>query len=214
MQTWHGRLECRLITDDSLCGTDEFTLTLQSDGTRTLRSMTQQTDRGTQINIVLRVDRDFRPLEGFTTDYMEGEFLGTGLFSVNGNELTALVKTPERQSLETLEVPERFSLLMHPVSADGWHFGSYDMQRGGPQTATRCSVGGARESVRCALSEFTLEYLGDETIEVPAGKFDTQRFRMGENTEVWLAGEHRIMVQHVYRTFGTRYRLVALDGMP
>ncbi|MDX2145785.1 MAG: hypothetical protein SFV19_20700 [Rhodospirillaceae bacterium] len=207
-----GKLECRTVADDKLCGSDSFMLSLQTDGTRTLRANTEQPDRGMQINIVLRVAEDLRPLEGYTLTYSEGKFLGAGLFAINGDTLTASVKTPTRQSLETIAVPANFSLLLHPVSADGWHFGYYDMAKGGVQESSRCVVGGARESVRCAMSTTPLEFVANERITVPAGTFDTRRFKFGANTEVWLAGRDNVMVRHDYRTFGTRYQLVELKG--
>ena len=207
-----GTLECRTLEGAKPCGSDTWTLSVQTDGTRMLRAFTQQPDRGMQISIVLRVAADFRPLEGFTQTYSEGKFLGTGFFAVNGNVLTASVKTPERQSIETIDVPQNFSLLMHPVSADGWHYGYYDMAKGGVQESTRCVVGGARESVRCAMTKTPLEFVANERITVPAGTFETRHFKFGPNTEVWLAGPDNVMIQHEYRAFGTRYQLTELKG--
>jgi hypothetical protein len=138
-------------------------------------------------------------------------FLGAAFFAVAGDTLTALTKAPERMVSETITVPQKFSMLLHPVSADGWHYGHYDMARAGPQTVPRCAVGGAKESVRCALSDSALEFVGRERITVPAGTFDTERYTFGQSTEVWLTGPYKIVVQHEFKRFGTRYQLTKLS---
>ncbi|MDX2224007.1 MAG: hypothetical protein SFV21_14755 [Rhodospirillaceae bacterium] len=208
-RTIAGVLECRTLADNAYCGRDEFTITHHVDGTRALRALAVSDIRGLQIDIVLRVDRAFRPLEAFTQSYSDGKFLGVGFFAVSDDTLSALTKTPQRIVSETIPVPDRFSMLLHPVSADGWHFGHYDKAAGGRQSVPRCAVGGARESVRCALSESELAYVGPERLTVPAGTFETEHYRFGQNTEVWLAGPDYMMVQHEFKRFGTRYRLTA-----
>jgi hypothetical protein len=205
-----GTLLCRVVKTNKACGNETFTLTKQSDATRTLRVHSEMPDRGMQIDIVLRVDQNFRPLEGYTQTYASGKLLGSGFFAVRGLQLNAAVQTPERFVAEVLEVPENFSLLLHPVAADGWHFGYYDKTKGGTQTGVRCTVGAAMESVRCKLTPVQLTFVADETIKVPAGKFRTEHFRFGESTDVWVTGPDRIMVRHEYRTFGTRFELSKL----
>ncbi|MDH3977827.1 MAG: DUF3108 domain-containing protein, partial [Gammaproteobacteria bacterium] len=153
----------------------------------------------------------FRPLQAYTSNYSEGKFFGTGLFAIEDNQLTAMVQTPDAIKTEIIEVPAQFSMLLHPVSADGWHFGHYDKAKGGVQVLSRCTVGAARDSVRCGMRTVELEYLSDETLTVPAGTFKTERYRFGDDTEVWLTGPDNMVVQHVYNTFGTRYQLTALE---
>ena len=206
-----GVLECRVISGNQPCGTDRFMLTVQADGSRMLRSNTQMPSRGMQIDIAIQVDSDFRPLQAYTSNYSEGKFFGTGLFAIEDNQLTAMVQTPDAIKTEIIEVPAQFSMLLHPVSADGWHFGHYDKAKGGVQVLSRCTVGAARDSVRCGMRTVELEYLSDETLTVPAGTFKTERYRFGDDTEVWLTGPDNMVVQHVYNTFGTRYQLTALE---
>jgi hypothetical protein len=209
-----GTLQCRVVADGTPCGTDTFLMTVQSDATRTLRARAELPDRGMQIDIVLRVDRNFRPINAFSQTYSEGAFLGAGFWAVEGGTLTAMVKTPERLAEEKIPVPANFSMLLHPVAADGWHFGYYDKAKGGKQTSNRCAVGAARESIRCALAPATLEFVADETIRVPAGTFKTEHYKFGESTDVWLTGADKLVVQHEYRTFGIRYQLTELRQVP
>jgi hypothetical protein len=70
--TVSGVLECQTIVDQSPCGRDEFTMTTQADGTRAIRAISSSDQRGLQINIYLRVDAAFRPLEAFTQSYSDG----------------------------------------------------------------------------------------------------------------------------------------------
>ncbi len=209
-----GTLECRSIAAGTPCGTDTFLMTVQADGTRTLRARAELPARGMQIDITLRVDRDFRPLNAFSQTYSEGAFLGAGFWAVDGGTMTALIRTPVRIAEEKIPVPPAFSMLLHPVAADGWHFGGYDRAKGGRQEISRCAVGAARESIRCAFGPALLELVAEETISVPAGSFRTSHYRFGDNTDVWLTGEDLLVVQHEYRTFGIRYQLTEMRATP
>lgn len=208
-----GELTCTSLADGGPCGRESFILTRQTDGTRTLRVFSDQSRRGNQISAVVRLDADFRPLEGFTLTYAMGQFLGAGFYAVRGDTLTATVKTPEREVTETMKVPEKFHLLLHPAAADGLHFALYDMKLGGEQRVPRCAAGNARESVRCMIApEVRLQYVGEAQITVPAGTFTTRHFKYTDNTDVWVTGEDYIVVRHDYRGYRTRFELSALSG--
>ena len=77
-----GTLECRVTEGGYPCGTDKFMLTVQADGSRTLRSNTQMPSRGMQIDITLQVDAGYQPMNAYTSNYAEGAFFGSGLFVV------------------------------------------------------------------------------------------------------------------------------------
>ncbi|MDX2221841.1 MAG: hypothetical protein SFV21_03765 [Rhodospirillaceae bacterium] len=212
-KTISGELVCSSLRDAAPCGRETFTLTRQTDGSRTLRVFSDQLQRGNQISIVVRLDPGFRPLEGFTLTYASGQFLGAGFYAVRGDTLTSTVKTPERDVTEAMKVPEKFHLLLHPAAADGLHFALYDMKLGGEQRIPRCAAGNARESVRCMIApEVRLQYVGEETITVPAGTFATRHFKYTDNTDVWVAGEDYVVVRHEYRGYRTRFELSTLVG--
>ena len=57
------------------------------------------------------------------------------------------------------------------------------------------------------LVEMPYEYIGDEVIETPAGRFDTQHFRMMGSTDVWIHGPDRILVRMLMARFDREYLL-------
>ncbi|MDG2320367.1 MAG: hypothetical protein P8L79_08920 [Rhodospirillaceae bacterium] len=205
---------CTGLTDGEPCGEDRWTMTVQSDGTRTLRSFLNDSGGGTQINMVMHSDaKTFRPISAFADVYFAGSFLGAGHFAVDGDVLRVSVNSPTEHFNETIDLPDTFTLLLHPISADGWHYGAgYDMIKGGEQMHSLCTMGAARRSVLCAINPIALEFLGMETLTVPAGTFDTEHYNFGENTEVWVTGPDRVMIQHEYTVIGSRYQLVEFDG--
>lgn len=211
LETFRGVMRCELTEDGGDCGTSEWVMTIQSDGSRSIRVINKRDPGGAQNNIFLRVDEAFRPIEGFASLYNGGEFLGAGLFLVGPDTLTATYSSADGVAEQSLSIPSRFTLLLHPPPADGWQFGHhYDREKGGVQTGAVCGLGGVRGTPMCRVSEQRMEFLGQPELEVGAGQFKTDHYRFGENTEVWTTGPHRIVVQHIYKTFGTRYTLEQL----
>ena len=207
-----GAHVCTGLTNGEPCGQERWTITVHSDGTRILRSFLDQSIKGTQINLVLRVQDDFRPIDAFASVYSRGKFLGSGFYVVEGDILNVSVNAPGGYFTDKVNLPERYSLLLHPIAADGWHYAYYDKTIGGPQMTSLCTLGAAGRSVHCAVFPIRLEFLGHETITVPAGTFETEHYAFGQVTEVWIAGRDKIMIQHEYKVRGSRHQLAAIDG--
>jgi|GEM_PF-3126330 len=208
-----GRLTCQFLADGKNCGTSDWTMTIQTDGSRTLRVLNERDVSGAQNNILLRVDSNFRPLEAFAQTYSSGSMLGSGFFVVDGTSLKVTVTGAEGLQQYTEDVPEKFSLLLHPPPADGWHFGQhYDHEKGGVQMGAICGLGGVPGGVMCKTRDRAMEFLGKATLEVGAGTFETDHYKFGENTEIWTTGPHKIVVRHDFTTFGTSYTLDVLDS--
>ena len=213
-RTLSGKHVCMGLEDGKPCGEDTWTMTLHSDGTRMIRSHLNQSNYGTQIDLVMHADaKTFRPIHAYASVYSGGGWLGAGQYAVEDDTLRVAVTTPLEQFVETVDLPENFTLLLHPISADGWHYGAgYDKAKGGVQMHNLCTLGAAGRSVHCAVYPIALEFLGMEELTVPAGTFNTEHYRFGENTDVWITGPDRVMIQHEYRVRGSRYQLVELDG--
>ncbi len=210
-RTLTGGLACKNMADGSACGIDTFTMTVQSDGTRILRTFFDWSITASQMNTVIRVDKEFSPLDAFAMAYLGGSFSGSGFYVVTDDTLDMFVNSPDERFAEKVARPENFSLLLHPISADGWHFGYYDMDKGGKQAGHTCTLGEIRRSVHCEMQEKTYEHLGSEMLTVPAGTFETEHFLFG-NTHVWVTGPDRIVVQHEHQDDrgGTRFQLTEL----
>ncbi len=207
-RTITGRYACTTLEEGSACGSEDWIMTVQGDGTRTLRAYSYVTPITFQNSTVMRVDQNFRPLDGFSNLYRGGQFFGSGFFVVNGNELAMTVNAPNETLSDTIQVPDNFVLLLYPNSAYGWMLGAYDFEAGGVQNVTMCVLAAAQgRSASCVLVEEPLEYVGDETITVPAGSFDTRHLKIGKNGDTWITGADRVVVQHQHRVRNLRFQL-------
>lgn len=85
---------------------------------------------------IYTVDAAGRPVEALVRRVVDGRWVGSGSYVVNGSIMSVRLWGPEPGSSEIheLEVPDRFSLIMHPVFLDGWQFLSYARASGGEQT--------------------------------------------------------------------------------
>ena len=161
---------------------------------------------------IYRSDASFRFLEAFSTAYDKGKLLGSGFYVADGTNLNVTTQSPAGFKSEQLPLPAKYSVLLHPPSLDGWHFGMYDVSAGGAQPVPTFIFGGAGGGPRVAAFPIVLEFVGRETITVPAGTFDTEHYHFGKDTEVWITGPDRIMVRHEYRKADTRFELARIDG--
>ncbi len=212
VRTVSGVLECRSLDGDAPCGDETWTLTVQPDGTRTMRTFLDAGRDGQQINTIYRSDAAFGFIEAFSNVYDEGRLLGSGYYVADGAELRVATLGTAGFKAEQLPLPPKFSVLLHPPSLDGWHFGRYDVQAGGAQPVPTFVFGAVDGGPRLAAFPISLQFVGRETIKVPAGTFDTEHYHFGKDTDVWFTGPDRIMVRHEYRKAGTRYELARLDG--
>ena len=180
-RTLTGAYACTTLEDGSPCGHENWVMTVQGDGTRTLSAYSYVTPIQFQNSTVMRVDANFRPLDGFANLYRSGAFFGSGFFVVDGNELTTTVNAPDKTFSDTMDVPDNVVLLLYPNSAYGWMLGDYDMEAGGVQNVSMCVLAAAQgRSASCVLVDEPLEYVGEESVTVPAGTFDTQHFKIGQ----------------------------------
>lgn len=209
-----GKHICTKLSDGSDCGTETWVITVQSDGTKTLRTYMDWSATETQINVFLKTDMDYRPIEAFANVYSRGRLFGSALYVVQDNTLTATVNAPDDYFVETMPLPDNFSLLLHPISADGWHFGYYEKQGDDTQTGSVFTLGAAGRSVLVKKIEMPLTFIGTENITVPAGKFVTEHYRFGEpdtSAEVWVTGTDRVVVKHEYPANDSRWLLTEME---
>jgi len=122
-------------------------------------------------------------------------------------------------SVQTLTVPKDFfSIATHAVMLDGWMYFNYDREKGGQQprifynTSTR--LDGA-DGPLGRVENCRVELIGEEEVEVPAGRFKAAHFQMdSDNLEVpaanlWVAGEDRILLRCDWRGLDLEYVLTS-----
>ena len=203
-----------MINDGSDCGDANWVLSLQADGSRILRAYHYVTTGGMQNSTVSRVDENFRPEEGFINLYRFGEFYGSTFFIVNESTLSMVVNTPDEHYTEDLDVPDEFHLLLYPITAYGWFMANYDHKKGGPQPVNLCAVAVVGRGPSCLMAVRDIEYLGTETITVPAGTFETKHYKVGSSGDTWITGPDFMVVQHQHSKRNLRFKLVEYDVEP
>lgn len=211
---WVGEYRNETIANGEMRGSERFELVVHPDGSRTLSIDADLAARNAWFTVVLRNSADFRPIEAYVSYWNGGRFKGSGHFVVESNMLHAESRGPASgtQSRDT-EVPERFSIGSHPVSADGWHTANIDPRRQGLQTVSLYSLEASADLAKPVLGslvDLSIEYVGEETIEVPAGRFTTQRFRLAGMNDLWVYGPDRIVIRSDLPARGFRYVLTTL----
>jgi hypothetical protein len=208
-----GTIVYRTIETQRVRAHESWRLTAHPDGSRTIRSFVDNFDAESQLNMIHRVAKDFRPLESLVTYWSKGNYRGSGMFSVDGPTLTATLSGPHGPLTETLDVPEKFSMVPHPLATDSWHTWYFDKAKGGAQTTTLYNVQIAAPSDTPALGRLengTMTFEGVEEVTVPAGTFTTDHYTMNDSIHVWVSGPDNMMVRYAMPTRDLEYVLTSL----
>lgn len=215
---WSGEYLNETIESGERRGSEKFDLLVHPDGSRTLSISSDMTTRNAWFTVVLRNDANFRPLEATAFYWNGGRYKGSGHFVISNDILKAESNGPVsgRQTSDTL-LPARFSIGLHPVSGDGWHTAQHDPHGEPKQTISLYSVEASADlnkPVLGTLLPLQIEYIGEENIEVPAGRFSTRRYRLAGMNDLWVHGDERIVVRSDLPARGLRYVLTRLDSSP
>lgn len=208
-----GSYDYRRLSDGGMRGRETFRMSLHSDGTRVMRATTDIFSRGVQVSVIQRVAPSFRPLDAQVSMYLPGGFKGTGTFLVDANRLTAVVRGAKGVVTAEYEVPDAVSIGSHPLVLDGWHTWYARPEIGVVQAGTIFLVDGDPDVAKPMLGKIkatTIEYKGDANVDVPAGSFRAQHYRIDDQADVWIATEDRILVRSVWPRFGSEYVLQTL----
>ena len=166
-------------------GRESFIITAHTDGRRSLRALCEIDDPPTVLrDVVLSVDEDYYPLDCFTRLTLDDKFEGSGWMRLTHDSAeTEAFNVNDGRISQRFELEQRVRwLASHPISSDGMGFAIYDRSRGAGRMffpnmmVTSTDHRGASGPLLFQLG-FGIEYVGDETITVPAGTFDAHHFR-------------------------------------
>ena len=180
-------------------GRESFIITVHTDGKRTLRAHCEIDDPPTVLrDVVLSLDADNYPLDCFVRLTIDDRFEGSGWmrFSETHAETESFNINDGRIS-QRLDLEQRTRwLASHPIAGDALAFSIFDLSNGPGKTffpdmmVTSPDHRGATGPLLFKLG-FGIEYLGDETITVPAGTFDAHHLRYVD-TAGQLPEEHPV----------------------
>ena len=89
-----GKILFQTLSDQRQRGTEDWHLMVHPDGSRTLQMVNDIYATNSMHMTVLRVANDFRPVEAYISYWTQNGFKGSGIFTVSGNKLDAIVTGP------------------------------------------------------------------------------------------------------------------------
>ena len=175
-------------------GRESFRMDVHRDGSRVIAAHCEIDDAPPVVRDVnLRVDARNRPRECFVRIAVGGEFRGSGWFSFNGLEAQCEASTilEGRVSQRVPLAAELRAFGNHAIINDAWAMSLYDLSKGPGRQAFFMLLSspdhrGATGPMLYPV-DLTIEYLGEEDIEVSAGRFRARHFRF---LDVGMPEEH------------------------
>jgi hypothetical protein len=199
---------------NEIVGHEDWSMMVDRSGARTFTIAQRWDEKNYVTRTVLRLDADLRPIENYQTRWDEEGWMSSGVYTVVENTVTAVVTGRGGRATQTLEVPEKFSMVPHPLATDGLHFWYVDSPIG-------ATIEGAVYNIRKkddlsggvlgVVHTVELTYIGEESVTTDAGTFATQHFKMGDTSDFWVAVRDGILVRLSYGPKGTRYDLTAYE---
>jgi hypothetical protein len=182
-----GRIDYMDATSRACWGFEEWTIGTDGEGARTLRAHCEMAVGGEEIvrDSVQSVAADFHPIDAFVRIQREGRFTGSGWFRFTDSEAEC-----EAWSVDGGRISERAAIQRpmrgfgtHVLVADGWmaatfpyHLGPGHSHSWGENLIHSTHHLGATGPM-LAKTGSGLEFVGDETVDVPAGTFECHRLR-------------------------------------
>lgn len=221
---WYkGSYDYGYVDNDTVRGHEDFTVTVHPDGTRTVETFVDLRELGHQSNVILRVDERFRPLDSYAQFWRFGEYGGAARFWVEDNKgrddtLHGDIVGPKGHVTQSIPVPDRFSLRLHPVIIEGWQIWPFDRSKPGPQTHPLFNVVTTTMTGVRGVGTFqdnVIDFKGRETVVVPAGTFEADHYTFYDGRyDIWLHGEDQILVRYIVPSNGREYRLTKFEVGP
>ena len=181
-------------------GREFFTVTIEEDGTRTLRCVCEMDLVSLIRDVTYTVDKDFRAIDCFVRVTDNHKFVGSGWFRftdtmAEGEAYTAA----EGRVSQKIETNGRVRLFgTHPIAVDIWKCAHAKATNPGiVQVVDSCmncsSVLNGASGPLLARKHYDMVYQGPAKVTVPAGTFDCQHFD-------WRTGTGRTL--NLYTTPG------------
>lgn len=211
-----------------------FTTTWHEDGQRTLRAVCELepglvADRSVLRDVTYTVDAARHPLDCFVRLHRNGSFLGSAWFRFGPDfaECEAFGTQIGRvsQRFEGCRVP---SFGAHALTCDITHLERFDHSRPERVQPARGVMLSSLEHDGCsgpllAPIDFGIEYVGRETLAVPAGTFEADHYRFllagslpqeHPTEELWCTpGDFIFLKVHVGGALDTTYELHRLESV-
>lgn len=187
----------------------------------TVRAFCEMDDLGLTRDVTLSLDTEGRPRDAFVRVIRHGSTLGSALFIVDEEAVLCEAVTAElgRVSQRRPIAAPLAYLGLHPLVCDGLIALSRGTGRPGEFIAVDIvtnSVSPSGEQGLIAIpSVIDAAYLGEETIDVPAGRFWALRYALRWQpdwpaAELWVHGPSALFLRLTWDMIEARYELLSL----
>ena len=207
-------------------GREFFKVTVQPDGTRTLRAHCEMDNDELLRDVVLTLDGNWRPLDAFVRLTIANQFQGSSWFLFSDKQLIceAFTKDAGRisQRLATPVWPPSFG--GHPICCDTWHSKAASLRREDKAAfqaldwiamSSLLPNGGSGPLVSHAHVD--VEFCGIENVTTAAGTFETTHVKnfarhRGRDcpVEIWAWNDDFVPIRARWDLLGQTYELVEL----
>ena len=205
-------------------GREWFDVTIQKDGTRTLRSKCEMDDSQVLRDVTLTVDKNWMPKDSFVRLTVKGEFFGSAWFLFENDMVSCEAKTKNEGRVSQkvkISKPIR-SFGPHPVVCDIWHLGTWDWKSEeyiqSWQSIMSSPLPNGASGPMIGISDFMAKYEGEELIETPCGNFKSKHFvfplerKNKPDEHVWYTGKDLLLTKIRWDLLKTTYILSEVSG--
>lgn len=203
-------------------GREFFTVSVEDDGTRTLRCVCEMDNVSLIRDVTYTVDKNFMPTDCYVRVSNEHKLVGSGWFRFTDNAAEGEAFTvAEGRVSQRLATPGRIKLFgTHPICIDIWKCVHAQATKPGEvQVVDNCmnssAVTNGASGPLLGRKSYDMVYCGPEKITVPAGTFDCQHFDWrtgtGRTLQLYTATADYLPVKTVVPEGKRYYELVELE---
>lgn len=184
---------------------EQFLLTVNPDGTRTLRTLTRSPVGDLLRDVNQMVAADWRPIEAMGRLYFKNQAHGTVLRRVVGDKLHSYVWTQSSEiDHAVFDAPPNMLVGFHPIFHDAWKMCFVKTDQHAYQdilTHTVSNTWNGKSLGHGLKVAGKVKFEGREEVTVPAGTFLSERFTwqtsFGKELHVWRHGPDHLFVKIV-----------------
>jgi hypothetical protein len=176
-------------------------------------------DIGLSRDVTMLLDAAHRPVDAFVRVMRGGEVLGSTLFLADRERLRCVGRIGGADVLDDTPLSVGLDYLgLHPLVGDGL----IALARGVTAPAvfidvpcmTNSQASAGDEGLRPVPMTIAVAYMGSETIDVAAGRYEARAYALlwkpdWAPAQLWVHGEDALFLKLEWPEFGARYELVS-----
>lgn len=205
---------------DGVKGHERFGIDVRADGTRTIRAYCEMGEGDLTRDASWTLDAAHRPVEGHVRVVQDGKLTGSSWYYPKDGE-THCESLTARLGRTSQVLPGRCDYLgLHPLVGDGMIALAVGTGRPGvrqvvPSVTCSYDVNGETSLVALPI-DIAVTYVGEDEVEVPAGRFAANRYALQWQphwpaANLWVHGEDALFLRLQWDVSGLDSQLVSYE---